>query len=170
MTDEEFSGLVEQYQRLILSICHRYVQDFGEAENLTQETFLSAYKHRDSFQGGAYKAWLTKIATNKCLDYLRSPRQKRLEYHPQEELAGFSGEAAPSAELQAANRDTVERIALMCRQLKEPYSSIAQMYYLQELDVKTIASRRQIPLKTVQTQLYRARDKLRKQIQEVFAG
>ncbi len=168
MTDEKFSELVKQYQGLIISICHRYVKDFSEAENLTQETFLSAYKARDGFDGDSYKAWLVKIATNKCLDFLRKPRAKREECVEDEQLVRLIGENSGSAENEAVSKQTVKTIETLCQNLKEPYSCIAYMYYIQQLSFAEIAKRRSVPVKTVQTQLYRARDKLRVEIKEVL--
>ena len=58
--------MVGQYQNLIFSICYRIVGDYFEAQDLTQETFLAAYRNLGSFDGTNEKAWLTRIATNKC--------------------------------------------------------------------------------------------------------
>ena len=48
MTKEAFSQLVVQYERLVYTICFQLVRDAAAAEDLTQETFLSAYLHRDT--------------------------------------------------------------------------------------------------------------------------
>ena len=48
MTKEAFSSLMRQYERLVYTICFQLVRDAAAAEDLTQETFLSAYLHRDS--------------------------------------------------------------------------------------------------------------------------
>ena len=48
MTREDFSALVVQYERLVYTICYQLVRDAATAEDLTQETFLSAYLHQES--------------------------------------------------------------------------------------------------------------------------
>ncbi|MEG2874885.1 MAG: sigma factor, partial [Hydrogenoanaerobacterium sp.] len=47
MTNEEFTQLVTRYEKLVFTICYQMVRDYGEAENLTQEAFFSAYKSID---------------------------------------------------------------------------------------------------------------------------
>ena len=48
MTSDEFSQLVRQYERLVYTICYQFTKDHQLAEDLAQETFLSAYTHRDA--------------------------------------------------------------------------------------------------------------------------
>lgn len=72
MNDEEtLERLIRQYQNLIYSICYRLTGDYFDAEDLAQDTFLSAYKNLDHFDGANERAWLCRIATNKCIDYLK---------------------------------------------------------------------------------------------------
>ena len=63
--------MVDTYQNLVFSVCYKVTRDYFAAEDLAQETFLSAYKNLDGFEGGNEKAWLCRIATNKGIDYLR---------------------------------------------------------------------------------------------------
>ena len=69
---------LEQYERLIFSICYRMVGDYFDAQDVTQETFLTYYKVLERFNGQNEKAFLTKIATNKCLDFLKQKRRKEM--------------------------------------------------------------------------------------------
>ena len=59
-------------------------------------------------------------------------------------------------------KEVKEMLLMNCRRLRPPYNEIAQAYYYEELEVKEIAKRRGQNIKTVQTQIYRARDMLRK--------
>lgn len=77
MTSDEFSQLVRQYERLVYTICYQFTKDHQLAEDLAQETFLSAYTHRDDCPPGSYKPWLARIATNKAKDYLKSRPSRR---------------------------------------------------------------------------------------------
>ena len=52
MTKDQFSDLVVRYERLVYTICFQLVRDAAAAEDLTQETFLSAYLHRESIPKG----------------------------------------------------------------------------------------------------------------------
>ena len=70
--DEKLEELIDRYQSLVFSICFKMTGDYFAAEDLAQETFLSAYEKYSSFDGRHEKAWICRIATNKCLDYLKA--------------------------------------------------------------------------------------------------
>jgi RNA polymerase sigma-70 factor (TIGR02960 family) len=72
-----FAALVDRHRRELHVHCYRMLGSFEEAEDLVQETFLRAWRRRDSFQGGpGFRAWLYRIATNACLDELRRSRRR----------------------------------------------------------------------------------------------
>jgi RNA polymerase sigma-70 factor (ECF subfamily) len=76
--ERAFTTLVERYRRELWTHCYRMLGSYEESEDLTQETFLRAWRRRETYQGRAsFRAWLYRIATNACLDFLdRHPRQQ----------------------------------------------------------------------------------------------
>jgi RNA polymerase sigma-70 factor (ECF subfamily) len=75
--ERAFTALVERYRPELQVHCYRMLGSFEEAEDMTQETFLRAWRRRETYQGrSTFRAWLYRIATNACLDFLdRTPRR-----------------------------------------------------------------------------------------------
>lgn len=154
------SGLIDQYQNLIFSICYQMTGDYFAAEDLTQETFLSAYRNLETFDGAYEKAWLCRIAANKCTDYLKSAKRRTepVDWDVISELP--TEDSGPEEE----TYDSLVREQLLnqCRSLKPPYDTVAELYFYQEESPEKIARKLNRNLKTVQTQIYRARSMLQK--------
>lgn len=88
-----FAGRIEQHQRELRVHCYRMVGSYDDAEDLVQETFLRAWRGREGFEGrSSFRAWLYRIATNTCLDFLR--RNKRIP-RPYEQLQGVDQQGDP---------------------------------------------------------------------------
>src|SRR4029450_8864522 len=70
-----FSGLAERHRRELHVHCYRMLGSFQDAEDIVQETFLRAWRRRETFQGrSTFRAWLYRIAPNACLDLLAARR------------------------------------------------------------------------------------------------
>ena len=118
-----FSRHFERHRRELQVHCYRLTGSLHDAEDLTQETFLRAWRSRDSFRGeGTLRAWLYRIATNTCLDALRTKSRPALE-RPPEATGDFEvswlqpypdelleGLAAPDADPESAvvSKETIE--------------------------------------------------------------
>ena len=84
---------------LTVSICRQLVADEGYAQDLTQETFLSAWRSMDRCPAGYEKQWLARIASNKAKDYLRSACARRVNT-PGDDVLALEG-APPGSEPEA---------------------------------------------------------------------
>src|SRR4051812_15272983 len=70
-----FSGLAERHRRELHVHCYRMLGSFEDAEDTVQETFLRAWRRRETFEGrSTFRAWLYRIATHACLDLLAKRR------------------------------------------------------------------------------------------------
>jgi RNA polymerase sigma-70 factor (TIGR02960 family) len=73
MSQPELAAVMDRHRRELHVHCYRMLGSFEEAEDTVQETFLRAWRSRESFAGGpGLRAWLYKIATNACLDAIRA--------------------------------------------------------------------------------------------------
>lgn len=152
MNDEAFAGLVRDYSRLIYTVCRRLVHDDQEAENLTQDTFLTAYRAIGRFQGEHYKPWL---GTHRC-QQSQGPSQKRRTRPDRARRTRNAGcvplRLSPAAETES--RETVALIRKACEELPEPYRQVALLRFLEDKSYEEIAAALGRPLKTVQTQAF----------------
>ncbi|WP_405059984.1 RNA polymerase subunit sigma-70 [Kribbella sp. NBC_01505] len=89
-----FEAGIEQYRHELRVHCYRLLGSYDEAEDMVQETYLRAWRGRDTFEGrSSLRAWLYRIATNVCIDDVRRPRRV-LPY--QLEPASFPATALPA--------------------------------------------------------------------------
>lgn len=162
MTTEQWQKSIEQYEKLIFTICYQMVHDYHEAQNLTQETFLSAYTHRESCQIESVKPWLSRIAANKSKDYLKSAyfRKGRIE------ISEGQTDPSPLPETIYIEKEGMQKIKKYILDLHEPYLFVSRMYFLEGKSVCEIAQILDRPKKTVQTQLYRSRKILQQKMKK----
>lgn len=158
--DINISALMDRYQNLIFSICYQMTGDYFAAEDLTQDTFVSAYRNLEQFDGSYEKAWLCRIAANKCTDYLKSAK-RRSEPVDWDEMQDLPAEDT-GLEQETYEALVREQLLQRCRQLKPPYDQIAELYFYREESPEAIAGKLNRNRKTVQTQIYRARSMLQK--------
>ncbi len=156
--EKRIEQMVDQYQNLVLSVCYKLTRDYFAAQDLTQETFLSAYEHLSEFDGRNEKGWLCRIAANKSVDYLR--RTQKMLPVEDEKLEQFPS-AAPLPEESALESDVRRELLENCRKLRFPYDEVAYRYFYLGEPPGEIARELGKKIKTVQTQVYRARKMLR---------
>ena len=156
---EQFASYIKQYERLIITICLSFTKNYFDAEDLAQQTFLSAYTNYERFDGINFKAWLATIATNKCKDYIKSSirttdclSQKDYEYLE---------DKRDSPEQTLVEKCSLEKIHNLCSQLKEPYKTVAVNYFCEDTKLSHMAQETGQSLKTLQTHLYRAKKLLK---------
>ncbi len=164
MKEREFRSIIEKYEKLIFTICFQFVKDYQEAQNLTQETFISAYTHIDSCNIETIKPWLSRIATNKAKDYLKSAYNRRvvLGNDDSEEVSAVS--ILPLPETLVLAKEGAENIKEYILNMKEPYYKVSVMYFLEEKSIDEISTILKRPKKTVQTQIFRAKNILKEYI------
>ncbi len=163
-TEEQLTQWIDDYQNLIYSVCYQLTKDYFDAQDMTQETFLSAYKNMAYFDGRNTRAWLCKIATNKCLDFLKASGRRQIPTEDTFFLSCF--DHSPDTETSVMEEETRKRLYECCMELKSPYREAALDYYYYEMDIQDMVQKTGKNIKTLQTQIYRAKAMLRKSLQK----
>ena len=164
LTTLEFNTLVQTYQALVYTVCHQLVPDEGDAQDLTQETFLAAWRSIDRCPPGFEKQWLARIASNKAKDYLRSAWVRRVNT-PGDAVLALEG-APPEFDPEQRVLDEMGREELTRRILclREPYKTPCRLMLLEQHTAAEAARLCGRPQKTVEAQIYRAKKMLAEQI------
>lgn len=155
----EIEELIDLYGDGILRLCILYLGDKQLAEDAFQETFLKAWRKRESFRGeSSVKTWLTHIAVNTCRDVLRSGWFRTMRRsRPVETLFDIS--TGEDIQEEAAVRDAVLRLPGI-------YREIILLRYDQNMKIREIAGTLGLPPGSVSTRLRRARALLEKELKE----
>jgi RNA polymerase sigma-70 factor (ECF subfamily) len=150
-----FEQLVRRYQRYVFNVAYRVLGDYAEAEDMTQEAFVRAWRGLSGFQGQArFTTWLYRIVHNLCLNRLPRLRQELLQIEPLEEVLASPAPSLPD------HYETQEQVAFLhteLAQLPEKYRLVLTLRYLQHLSYDEIAVALNVPMGTVKTHIHRAR-------------
>ena len=156
--------MVQKYQALVYTVCHQLVPDVGDAQDLTQETFLAAWRAIDRCPPGYEKQWLVRIASNKAKDHLRSAWVRRVNTPGDEVLALEGAPPGTQPEQQVLDALGEEELTEMILNLREPYKTPCRLVLLEQHTMAEAAQLCGRPPKTVEAQIYRAKKMLARQI------
>ncbi len=154
---EAFSLLVARYDRAVYHLAYRTLHDVEEAKDATQEAFFKAYRSLRTFKTGAkFSTWIFSIVYHACCDRLN--RRKR---YSNEELPDRADPGA-GPEREAIALDEARRLRAAIDALPEKYRTVITLYHLQSMQYEEIAEVLGLPMGTVKTHLFRAKEQLRK--------
>jgi len=168
-----FRILVGRYQNRAYGLALRLLRSAPDAEEVTQDAFVRAWKGLADFRGdAAFGTWLYRIVWRRALDRaavlkLRGLREAPLEGSPALETADEAGGRSRAG---AGGLDEEAGWERLTQGLTEPQRAVITLFYYQDLSVKGIARALEMPEGTVKTHLSRARAALREQYQAVEAG
>lgn len=165
--EDAFAQLVQLHQRRVFNLVYRMLQDYEEASEMTQEAFLAAWQGLPSFRGDArFSTWLYRIAYNCCLKQLDVRKRDcalQLAMQAEQTLAQSSFEERADAELDAQDRQQLVRLQLSL--LPTKYRVVLVLRHLQEMTYEEIAEILVMPVGTIKTHLFRARNLLKERME-----
>lgn len=136
-------------------------QEAETAEDLAQDVFIKAYDALPAFrQDASFSTWLYQITVRKCLDWKRGMARYRqwMSAVASEQIERRNLE---TPELVLLDKEKTRELMALVNSLREPYRTVTKMFYVEELSCQEIANGTGISVKTVESQLYRARRLLR---------
>lgn len=161
----DFEKLVTAYEKNVYNIALKMVGDPEDAADMTQETFIKAYRALSSFRGDSkFSSWLYRIASNVCLDFLRSRSR-----HPQVSLSTVDEDDRATFELpdmrqnpeeQLMKKLGMEAVRRGLEQLPEQQRQILVLRELGGLSYAELAQTLGLEEGTVKSRIFRARKRL----------
>lgn len=158
-----FEYLMTQHAQYVYNLVYRLVGSREEAEDLSQEVFLKAWRNIKSFRGDAqFKTWLYRIATNLC--YNRMPNLKREldAIDASDDLSMISGGTAVESEVILLEAGRTLHAALQT--MPANYRLLLILRHLQDFSYNEISEITNMPLGTVKTGIFRARAMLKERL------
>jgi len=148
-----FEPLVERYERALFAVAFRLVSNYEDARDVTQNAFIKAYEHLDSFDPERrFFSWIYRIAVNESLN-LRRSRRPQEALGPEMSVAGGQTEAVEAFE-------TAARVEQALGHLSAEYREVVVLRYFAELSYEEISHAIGVPEKTVKSRLFSARQRL----------
>jgi RNA polymerase sigma-70 factor (ECF subfamily) len=171
----EFSSWMVSEQKRIFLLCRRMLQDVSEADSATQDAFLKAWQalKRSEFNDlDDPGKWLTRIAVNTCLDRLRSRRWQfwRKRPNPEDEsiILQLTAATDPNAEDQVFARQISQRLERALDRLSLRQRAAFTLRHYEDRSLAEIAEVLDLDIGTVKVHLFRAIEKLREELHDLY--
>ncbi|MEK5235407.1 RNA polymerase sigma factor [Paenibacillus sp. FSL L8-0470] len=163
---QAFGHLVNRYQGMVYRVCIKITGEAESAKDMAQEVFIKAYKALPSFRGqSSFSTWLYRIAYRTCLDWKRA-NDREWRHRSMADYTENDWVTTQTPESAALRKEASQELDENLNNLTEPYRSVVQLYYFQRHSYQEIADQKGISVKTVESQLYRARQMMRKSGEE----
>ncbi len=165
---ESFNQLVKRWERPIYALAYRTLGRDEDARDVTQETFLRAFRSIGGFRGQAkFSSWLYRIALNLCRDWLRRQRRTPVVQAPEGiDVIEMASEPDPGESIEdvVARQNLSAHVQRAMTQLSEEQRSTIILKEYQGLTFQEIADLQGCPLSTVKTRLYQGLTVLRREL------
>lgn len=159
-----FTDLLRRYQHSVYGLCYRLLGEREAASDATQEAFVRAYAALSSFDPDQrFDLWLLRIARNHCYDLLR---RRGVRPQADEEAAALAVDSAPTALDRLEEAETSRNLEAALQGLPASDREVLALYYVQRKKTREIADLIGVAPGTVMARLFRAREKLRKNLAE----
>lgn len=167
---QAYAELVKRYQNFVFTICLRYTSIREDAEEISQDVFVKAYRCLSDFRGDSkFSTWLYTIVNTSCITFLR---KKKLDTHSLDDERVFAVADNIDGGMRANQVEQKSRIAMVneaIRLLSPDDAKIITLFYKGEQSLDEIGEIMGIDPNTVKVKLHRARQRLKDKMEKHFA-
>lgn len=160
MTNQQFTSEMSKLDNLLFSFALRLTRSQQDAQDLMQETAIRAYRYKEKFQVGTnFKGWVSTIMRNTYINQYRKAKSRKHVSQPIENFtfALENKNAVPNAGEQEVRMQELKR---MMESIGDIYRTPFLMFY-QGYEYKEIADHMEIPIGTVKSRIFLARQKMK---------
>jgi len=167
---QAFEQLVNLYEKKVLNMCWFMLQNKEEAEDATQDIFISVYQSKHLFKGQSQlSTWIHRITVNKCLEYIRkAKRKKRFGIHIQIDgsfmAQTIDQEKNPEQAMVEKERSTTFLKAI--QQLPENQRIAYTLHHMEEFSYKEISESMNLSLSAIESLIFRAKQQIKRKLEE----
>jgi len=163
---EAFRAIMKRHNQRLYRLARSIVRNDGEAEDIVQEAYVSAFAHLSSFRGDASLAtWLSRIVINEALG--RVHKAQRGERRPEAQIIRFPlNDVDDDPEWTMAQRQIVQLVEQATDDLPDEFRTVFVSRVIEGLSIKETAELLNILPETVKTRLHRARLLVREKLDE----
>jgi RNA polymerase sigma-70 factor (ECF subfamily) len=162
---DAYGDIIREYQTSVFNVCLRILGNVQEAEDLTQDAFLRAYRNISQYDPSRpFGPWVRVLAANLCYNHLKKARLARVPLEDERGYPDQDSQRGPETwvEISQANQDLYHKIW----QLPDNQRVALELRHFQGMTYQEMASAMNLPLNTVRSHLFRARRNLAESLAE----
>ncbi|TXB65899.1 RNA polymerase sigma factor [Vicingus serpentipes] len=170
MLNLSIEEIYDEHNGLVYNLCLNYLQNIEDAEEVTQDVFVTIFKKQEEFKSNSsLKTWIYRITVNHCLDFLKAKKRKKrfgfiIPIYDNSESYSYSDFNHPGIILE--NREATEKLLKLINELPDNQKTALILKIIDELSQKEIAEVMDLSVKAVESLLSRAKNNLKEKIKQ----
>lgn len=147
-----FNDVYDKYALKIINLAYTYLKDYQKSEDICHDTFVQLIKSNPDLEGENLKAWLYRVAINKCKDYFKSSWFKTLQTNNEN--------IDDTVYYEQEYNQEYEYIRNLLDKLPQKFKDVIVLYYFENLSINQIAEVLNISIGTVSSRIHRGKQKM----------
>lgn len=168
---KNYDKIVNSYKNRVFGMAYKFTGDYDESQDLAQEVFLKIYRQIKNFrEESKLSTWIYRISVNTCLDWKKKKEKiKSINFSSmvneenKDQTIDLKDESMSPDQL-ILQDESQKLIHKLIYELSDKYKTVLVMYHFNEMSYQEISKALDIPERTVETRLYRARRMLKEKI------